>query len=433
MSADGAPDFQSGDIDPTTLKDKIVQLVAWIRRVFNLEAQHPFDREDDGGLFMRDTRPIMARLRGTAGTGSNPYGWDEVRDNPSTFSTISGGRSSDHDGNAYEVNGGTGLGHKIVKLRPSQVHDWRFTDDRWNVPCAGQICFGVYGCFGTPIAGASIGVTGPGGFSASCTTNAAGICCLAITASGSYAVNVSATDYDAQVGLITAACSNNTLNFSLTPTLPKICVYSGGCCAQPMPPSITITDANGAHSAASFGGGGYRVVYDLSTANGQVTAPYVVNPAGVPTVYYKGTVTGQIEHTIALGCLNPTTISCFVTTRWTAPDYSSRFLDFTCNASAGIPGAGGELIGSPYVCNGGNFGDELVGLTYRMVDKSVIGISPPVNLGLLRAGCTFSGTASIASACLATGVSISCFGGVAPGGGLRNFPDYIGNPVVISW
>lgn len=129
MAADGAPDFNPGPVDGAAFRQMITDWIAWIRRTLAVSLQHPLDRESDGGLFIRNTDSIVARIRGAAGTGSNPYTWDEVIDNGSTYPTLTGGRSSDHDGSLYEVNGKTGLGNLVFEIRQSAVGDWRFTTD----------------------------------------------------------------------------------------------------------------------------------------------------------------------------------------------------------------------------------------------------------------------------------------------------------------
>jgi hypothetical protein len=297
------------------------------------------------------------------------------------------------------------------------------THDCCGPPPACSLCVTVYGCNNAPLSGATVNVTGPGSFSASCTTNSVGQCCVAIPASGTYSYAVSATNFQNGTGSSSVTCPGTTnVTITLTPASGYVCQIGGSCCPLPLPVNITITDINGAHTAASNGANaGYRVIYNVTVTTGQALHPYPPNP-GIP-VCYKDTVTGQIQHDISMSCLSSTTIQVTVLSKWTSPLYSSQN-----SCSPNIVGAGGETLFSPSYC--GPSGTEQTTITFRMVDKSVCSFDGTGGPGCTAPGTTsFNGTASVASACLSSGVSVSCPGGV----NTATYPDYIGPTVTVSW
>lgn len=92
-------------------------------------------------------RPIMARLTGS----SSPYSWAEVYPDPagSGFLAHPAGRAG--TSNAYEANAVSGLGSRVVRLRPGAGGDWRFQHVRMGtietVPapcCEGNIPTTLY-------------------------------------------------------------------------------------------------------------------------------------------------------------------------------------------------------------------------------------------------------------------------------------------------
>ncbi len=269
MPGDGAPDFEPGEIGGREFRQMVLDLLAWIRRKLTVKATHPLDREADGGLFLRDTRPIMARIRGGAGTGSNPYGWDEVIDNPPTYSALSGGRSSDHDGSLYEVNGKTGLGGRVYLIRHSSVGDWRFLDDRLATtppppPPCGQICFHIKGCGGLNLDGALVGLTGPAPFSpTSCTTgpSPSGQCCIPISPGGTYHYSISKTGFIGTLGTVTVPCTATlTTNVTVTLTADTTNYFCpvGGCSPDPIAQSATFHATDGVTTTTlTFNPSGY--------------------------------------------------------------------------------------------------------------------------------------------------------------------------------
>jgi hypothetical protein len=132
--------------------------------------------------------------------------------------------SSNTGHRAYGLNGETGLAGKNVWLYPgagadaTHLPDWRFEYCRQPVgvtgpPCDTQLCYSVVDRCGRPFDGVSVTITGPGGFTASGTTNASGQFCTEITQPGTYTATATVAGYT-QAGTctvtMTAPCSRTS-------------------------------------------------------------------------------------------------------------------------------------------------------------------------------------------------------------------------------
>lgn len=101
-----------------------------------------------------------------------------------------------------------------------------------SVPC-GTASFVVKGCNNWPIPGASISITGPGGFTFSGITDVNGMVGFPITATGSYVVTTSAYRYTTNIFTYTLTC--NRVNSNLVGLTPATGYSCASCCLYPLP------------------------------------------------------------------------------------------------------------------------------------------------------------------------------------------------------
>lgn len=117
---------------------------------------------------------------------------------------------------------------------------------------------GGHGYFETP--GVSFANAGAG-TGASATVTAAGICCVGVPGAASYKYSISKTGYaTATSGAFTTSvtCPKTTTGVALLPDATHACCT----CWEPTPRTLTLTDANGAHSFVWNGVNGYSLCYD---------------------------------------------------------------------------------------------------------------------------------------------------------------------------
>lgn len=206
--------------------DYLNGIAAELRRRSTLDGSDPI-RVDDSpdGRVIAYERPdrFPARLNGLV----SPYGWTAVFWGPSGWETIDSPTVGD---DAVEANGVAGLGGSVQWLRwePSS-NDYRFQDIRSGTPCEGTSCFSVVGC-GHNLFGATVTARQAGVEIASCVTDAAGYCCIALP-SGVYEVTASVGTYTDQTQTVTVSHCTTYAIFALTPAQPQgqICILVLGC------------------------------------------------------------------------------------------------------------------------------------------------------------------------------------------------------------
>lgn len=120
----------------------------------------------------------------------------------------------------------------------------------------GSLPFNVKGCNGSNLAGATVSVTGPGGYAQLGTTDASGNITFSIIGypSGTYSYSVSYTGFTTVSGSRIATCTTNgTVSITLTPDATHACMT---CCPKAYPRSITFTSPFGTGATATYTGSG---------------------------------------------------------------------------------------------------------------------------------------------------------------------------------
>jgi hypothetical protein len=133
------------------------EIRAEIKRLGNLTGVPPVSVAEDGSgrrISINVTEPIVALLSGSAG----PYSFTEQSWTGSAWAALAGGRTGT---NAYEVNGLTGLGGKVVRLRKTLVDDWRFQYVKLGaaVTACQTVCIPVVNCSTACLPGATVSVS----------------------------------------------------------------------------------------------------------------------------------------------------------------------------------------------------------------------------------------------------------------------------------
>lgn len=239
-----------------------------------------WDGPDGKHLGFHPPVETLALLSGS----TSPYSWVEVDEAAGgTFATRGVGDSGTSD--AYEINGKSGLGGKVVSLTWTAVGDWRF---QWvgyqtYIPCGGttRICISATttGCPAMPPSGASVVVKDNTGTTVgTCTTDATGACCVTVANSGPYTVTVTAPGATPVTVSVTAVCNvDNNVSVSFpSNSLGTVCFGFTHCGYANGGDSIAISKAgvlvatvvtDGSGSAcAVLGVGSYTAV--LTTPNG---------------------------------------------------------------------------------------------------------------------------------------------------------------------
>lgn len=104
------------------------------------------------------------------------------------------------------------------------------------------------------LSGATVSVTGPGGFSGSAVTDANGVASFSITATGTYSYTVSKSRFDPIIGSVAVGtCSNKSVGVTLSKSDSYVC-----CNACPDPIRDTLT--------GTFTGGTVTLNYDAGFA-----------------------------------------------------------------------------------------------------------------------------------------------------------------------
>ena len=199
-------------------------------------------------LFYERFQPIWAVLSGS----SSPYSWtEEIGGSAGTWSAYVASGTS----NAYEVNGTGSLDGKKVLLYPgydaSGADDWRFQYIGTTTNCSsGSITVHV-NCNSVAIVGATVAITGPGGYSSSGTTNSFGSYTGYLTGypPGVYTVVVSKTNYTTQTTTLTASCTANSVTVNLPGAVTTVSGNIQGC--QTGIAGVTVTILQGMTSLGS--------------------------------------------------------------------------------------------------------------------------------------------------------------------------------------
>jgi hypothetical protein len=201
------------------------RVVAEFNRLGNFNAEPPIHLADgpSGRQFAYQPSAnqwFYAKLRGSAGTGTSPYGYDEQQPTSGGGFTIRpGGRASSTG--AYETKNFSGLGGKVVQLWPGSGGDYRFQFMR-QLPgagggCTGAICVQSVFCAGAPPAGMfNIRVSGPGGYSAFGSLDSTGKFCFTPGVAGIYTITGTTTSPNyTPHGTVTVnyTCAPITVNF----------------------------------------------------------------------------------------------------------------------------------------------------------------------------------------------------------------------------
>lgn len=187
----------------------------------------------------RQAKPMMGRLSGS----SSPYGWQQVVETSS--GTFTNGPYT-CSACAYEVNGLNGLNNKIVEARLDRFGKPRFRYVRRGTAstCStGSINVTVRGCSATLQSGASVSITGPGGFSASGTTSGAGTFSASIVGfpAGTYTVVTSKARYVTNTTTVSVACGTVNVNVTISPDVPTYQCSSCAGNANPLPTVLHFT------------------------------------------------------------------------------------------------------------------------------------------------------------------------------------------------
>lgn len=116
-----------------------------------------------------------------------------------------------------------------------------------------RICATVTDCFSTPISGATVTVKQAGSTVGTCTTDAAGKCCVDVPASGSYNVAASKAGYVGQNVDVSVSCpetKNVALTMRTTGTAHRF--FASGCGSLGLP-GVTLTIGGGSYTTDASG------------------------------------------------------------------------------------------------------------------------------------------------------------------------------------
>jgi hypothetical protein len=202
------------------------EIRAEIKCLSNLTGVPPVSVAEDGSgrrISINVTEPIVALLSGSSG----PYSFTEQSWTGSAWATLPGGRTGT---NAYEVNGITGLGGKVVRLRKTLVDDWRFQYVRLGAapaaPSCGRICIQpASNCTPFPaISGATVTVTSKQVVSIAVTAGGTGFTSAPAVAFGGGVGSGATAVAVVSGGVVTAVNVTAGGNFTSTPTV----TFSGG-------------------------------------------------------------------------------------------------------------------------------------------------------------------------------------------------------------
>ena len=206
-----------------------------------------------GGSLARQGRGwILAKLSGA----SSPYSFTSQVDG-GTGSLVNGPTTGTTS--AYEVNGVSGLANKVVRLYPDGHGKFNFQ----YLACCGSGCstgshtINVKGCNSSNKSGASVSVTGPGGFSTSGTTDGSGNFTFSYVGypAGSYSYSVSATRYNTATGSVTLSCGGSgTTNLTLTAASGYVC---SACCNDPIATTLSFTTPYGTTITLTYSAGSW--------------------------------------------------------------------------------------------------------------------------------------------------------------------------------
>lgn len=154
------------------------------------------------------------------------------------------------------VSGQNCLGLYLVCLEDGRL-DWTYlSDDCGKEYCSISIC--VNGCDNKPLAGVTVTVTGPGGFTATATTGSTGCTGIAIPAFGSYTVTLTKAGYKTTTQTINVKQCNQVFSFLMVPNTANPCVqfYVYGCCGIGLPgATINISGPGGSANLTTDGNG----------------------------------------------------------------------------------------------------------------------------------------------------------------------------------
>lgn len=169
-------------------------------------------------------------------------------------------------------------------------------------PACGQICVSVSatggcGVNGGKVQGATVTVT-KAGFSAACTTNGVGACCVPITEAGTYTVTIAAPRFTTATRTVSATCATNSLSVSLSPASGFVCPSCGGC-DSPIPQNLFVTTSAGTLAITP---NGVTVCQNVSRTDicsaGTLTCSGFLTTIMVPT---SGNTTVQLALSCGLG------------------------------------------------------------------------------------------------------------------------------------
>lgn len=113
--------------------------------------------------------------------------------------------------------------------------------------CPGQFCVTATNiCSSVAVVGATVTVTGPSGFSGTCTTDSLGKCCVSYTAAGSYTITISQTGFSNYVTTLTATCATQNITATMSPAGPyTLNVLVTGCGGAMDGVLVSVTDGVG--------------------------------------------------------------------------------------------------------------------------------------------------------------------------------------------
>lgn len=226
-----------------------------------IERTNSRQAEENGELRVADTPP--AQILDVVGKGepfwavlsgaTSPYSWTKVvLDSAGAWQTTTRTGTT----NAYEVNARTGLNGKYARLYPDRINGYRFYAKQCcSTGCgSGTRTIHVNGC-NLNYQGATVSITGPGGFTASGTTNASGDYTFGYTGypAGTYSYSVSATRYSTATGTITLACGGSgTTTVAMSAASGYRCVQ---CCPNPLLETLSFTTPYGTSITLTYTAG----------------------------------------------------------------------------------------------------------------------------------------------------------------------------------
>ncbi len=208
--------------------------------------------------------PFIALLS----AATSPYSWTKYRETAAGTLTSTGITGTT---NAYEANGRASLGGKYVRLYPDGQGAYRF-EVMSCCSCGGTLTVNVK-CGSVNISGATVEIS-QGATTLTGTTNASGNATFSPTASGTWDIEVTATNYATYTSTFTYSCSNQTVNVVLTGTANVLSGNVDGCNSANLE-GATVTLTQGATTlgtGTTDASGNYSITFNWSSGLVTITA-----------------------------------------------------------------------------------------------------------------------------------------------------------------